>query len=161
MADIKQRSPQLAGEPDAQSRNMERSDPELEREGSIARRQRPSRYQDSDTEDVDRNDMEPRRRRNRPQRTQQARGPVGGVQELGDTVHGVGDLVQNTATNAVSGVTNTAGRAVGGVVGGEQRQVVGKKEKDEQLRLRLDLNLDVEVQLKAKIHGDLTLGLLN
>jgi hypothetical protein len=28
------------------------------------------------------------------------------------------------------------------------------------LRLRLDLNLDIEVQLKAKIHGDLTLGLL-
>jgi hypothetical protein len=27
--------------------------------------------------------------------------------------------------------------------------------------LRLDLNLDIEVQLKAKIHGDLTLGLLN
>jgi hypothetical protein len=24
----------------------------------------------------------------------------------------------------------------------------------------LDLNLDIEVQLKAKIHGDLTLGLL-
>jgi hypothetical protein len=32
--------------------------------------------------------------------------------------------------------------------------------RDEQLRLRLDLNLDIEVQLKAKIHGDLTLGLL-
>jgi hypothetical protein len=29
------------------------------------------------------------------------------------------------------------------------------------LRLRLDINLDIEVQLKAKIHGDLTLGLLN
>jgi hypothetical protein len=28
------------------------------------------------------------------------------------------------------------------------------------LRLRLDLNLDIEIQLKAKIHGDLTLGLL-
>jgi hypothetical protein len=26
--------------------------------------------------------------------------------------------------------------------------------------LRLELNLDIEVQLKAKIHGDLTLGLL-
>lgn len=26
--------------------------------------------------------------------------------------------------------------------------------------LRLDINLDIEVQLKAKIHGDLTLGLL-
>jgi hypothetical protein len=26
--------------------------------------------------------------------------------------------------------------------------------------LRLDLNLDIEIQLKAKIHGDLTLGLL-
>ena len=159
MADIKERSPQLAGEPDAQPRDMEPSDPEPERRGSIARRQRPPRYQESDTEDVDR-DMEPRRRRNRPQRTQQARGPVGGVQEIGDTVHGVGDLVQNTANNAVGGVTNTAGRAVGGVVGGEQKQVGGKKEKDEQLRLRLDLNLDVEVQLKAKIHGDLTLGLL-
>jgi hypothetical protein len=27
--------------------------------------------------------------------------------------------------------------------------------------LRLELNLDIEIQLKAKIHGDLTLGLLN
>jgi hypothetical protein len=25
----------------------------------------------------------------------------------------------------------------------------------------LELNLDIEIQLKAKIHGDLTLGLLN
>ncbi|KAF3069888.1 hypothetical protein CFAM422_006626 [Trichoderma lentiforme] len=29
------------------------------------------------------------------------------------------------------------------------------------LRLRLDLNLDIEIELKAKIHGDLTLTLLN
>lgn len=33
-------------------------------------------------------------------------------------------------------------------------------DKDDHLRLRLDLNLDVEVQLKAKIRGDITLGLL-
>ena len=32
--------------------------------------------------------------------------------------------------------------------------------KGEQLRLRLEINLDVEIQLKAKIHGDLTIGLL-
>ncbi|KAL7782713.1 hypothetical protein V8C43DRAFT_295418 [Trichoderma afarasin] len=29
------------------------------------------------------------------------------------------------------------------------------------LRLRLDLNLDIEIELKAKIHGDITLTLLN
>ena len=143
MANTQERSPQLTGEPDTQPRDMEQSD--------------PPQYQDSDTEDVYRNEREPQRRRNRPQRTQQVRRPAAGVQQQGDNMHGVGDLVQNT--NAVGG-PYPGGRAVGGPMGGQQGQVEKKKEKDEQLRLRLDLNLDVEVQLKAKIHGDLTLGLL-
>lgn len=41
--------------------------------------------------------------------------------------------------------------------GGEGEEDGGK---GEQLRLRLEINLDVEIQLKAKIHGDLTIGLL-
>jgi hypothetical protein len=69
--------------------------------------------------------------------------------------------VQNTAGNALNGVTGSAGKAVGGVLGGGQKEEKDDGGRDEQLRLRLDLNLDIEIQLKAKIHGDLTLGLLS
>jgi hypothetical protein len=102
----------------------------------------------------------PRRRRQRPQMQQQQQqdgGPLGGLGGLGG-VNQVGDLVQNTAGNAVNGVTGSAGKAVGGLLGGNKEEKDDGR--DEQLRLRLDLNLDIEVQLKAKIHGDLTLGLL-
>ncbi|KAF9883686.1 hypothetical protein FE257_003070 [Aspergillus nanangensis] len=82
--------------------------------------------------------------------------PVGDVGDVGKTVNETTDLVQDVGSKAINTVGNTAGKALGDVVGG-----TSKKEKDEQLRLRLDLNLDIEVQLKAKIHGDLTLQLLN
>ncbi|OJJ42229.1 hypothetical protein ASPZODRAFT_29359 [Penicilliopsis zonata CBS 506.65] len=68
------------------------------------------------------------------------------------------DLVQDVTTKAVGAVGDTTGKLLRGVAGGSQME---PKQKEEQLRLRLDLNLDVEVQLKAKIHGDLTLQLLN
>jgi hypothetical protein len=126
-----------------------------------------SQYQDSGTESVIRSDLEStggRRQRNRGKRQQQqggglgglgsAGGPLGAVNEVGETVSGATDLVQNTAGQAVSGV----GKAAGGLLGSGKKGDDGGK--NEQLRLRLDLNLDVEIQLKAKIHGDLTLGLL-
>ena len=93
------------------------------------------------------------------QQEDQGDGPLPGL----NGVNQAGELVQNTAGNAVNGVTNTAGKAVGGVLGGNKGENKGdeKEDRDEQLRLRLDLNLDIEVQLKAKIHGDLTLGLLS
>jgi hypothetical protein len=68
--------------------------------------------------------------------------------------------VQNTAGNALNGATGQAGKAVGGILGGGEDKKEDDGGRDEQLRLRLDLNLDIEVQLKAKIHGDLTIGLL-
>jgi hypothetical protein len=75
-------------------------------------------------------------------------------------VGGAGDLVNNTVGNAVGKPHEALGGLLksGGKEGGEGEEDPGT---NEQLRLRLDLNLDIEVQLKAKIHGDLTLGLLN
>ncbi|KAF7552930.1 hypothetical protein G7Z17_g4004 [Cylindrodendrum hubeiense] len=67
--------------------------------------------------------------------------PVGG--DVGNTLGGV--------TNTLGGVTNNAVDKKGGDDGG----------KSDTLRLRLDLNLDIEIQLKARIHGDLELALLN
>jgi hypothetical protein len=91
-------------------------------------------------------------------------GPLDSVDEVGDTVNGVadgaGDLVNNTVGNAVS----KPHEALGGLLkkGGNEGEKEGEDPgENEQLRLRLDLNLDIEVQLKAKIHGDLTLGLLS
>ncbi|KAE8163464.1 hypothetical protein BDV40DRAFT_262859 [Aspergillus tamarii] len=107
---------------------------------------------------MDNTAVEKPRRQRRSRRQQQDGGPLGGLGGIDQA----GDLVQNTAGNAVNGVTNTAGKAVGGILGGNKGE--GQDDsggKDEQLRLRLDLNLDIEVQLKAKIHGDLTLGLLS
>merc|ERR1711964_516505 len=92
-------------------------------------------------------------------------GPLDAVDEVGETVNGVadgaGDLVNNTAGKALS----KPHEALGGLLSNKKGGQEGEEEKDEgeneQLRSRLDLNLDIEVQLKAKIHGDLTLGLLN
>ena len=98
-----------------------------------------------------------RPRRQRRSRQQQNGGPLPGL----GGANQAGDLVQNTAGNAVNGATGSAGKAVGGVLGGNSGKEEKEEGKDEQLRLRLDLNLDIEVQLKAKIHGDLTLGLLS
>ncbi|KAG2414484.1 hypothetical protein HFD88_003675 [Aspergillus terreus] len=82
----------------------------------------------------------------------------GGVGEVGKTVNGAVDAAQDVGSKAVRSVGSTLGKVTSDAVasqGGEE------KGKEEQLRLRLDLNLDIEVQLKAKIHGDLTLQLLN
>lgn len=57
-----------------------------------------------------------------------------------------GDAVNNT----LGGITNNA-----------VDQQKGDGGKSDTLRLRLDLNLDIEIQLKARIHGDLELALLN
>ncbi|KAK7048869.1 hypothetical protein R3P38DRAFT_3257449 [Favolaschia claudopus] len=56
------------------------------------------------------------------------------------------------AQEALGGLLHKDGGAVAG--GG------GDNEKDT-LKLRLDLNLDVDVQIKARIHGDVTLSLLD
>jgi hypothetical protein len=59
----------------------------------------------------------------------------------------------NTAGGAVGNVSNTAGQVTGG---GEKKEDGG----DKPLKLRLDVNLDVEITLEARVHGDLTLALL-
>jgi hypothetical protein len=92
-----------------------------------------------------------RRSRNRqrgggqPQKQQsQALSTLPEVGQVTDTVKGATDTVSGLA----KGVTGLAG---GGGEGGSKKDT---------LRLRLDLNLDVEITLKARIHGDLTLALL-
>ena len=123
---------------------------------------------DSDTESVGRSEVSAagggRRNRQRQRTEQHAKnqgGPLGSIGEGlpgGELVSGATDVVQNTVGNAVNQVGNTVGKTLGGLTGGGQK---GEgDDKGEQLRLRLELNLDIEVQLKAKIHGDLTLGLL-
>ncbi|KAH8912891.1 hypothetical protein BR93DRAFT_122619 [Coniochaeta sp. PMI_546] len=92
----------------------------------------------------------PRRRGQRPQRQQ--KGGSGPLDNLAL------DSVQNTAGGLVDGVTGALGGVAGNAV---QNQGGGDKGKSDTLRLRLDLNLDIEITLKAKIHGDLELALLN
>ncbi|MCJ1350071.1 MAG: hypothetical protein MMC33_000052 [Icmadophila ericetorum] len=131
---------------------------------------------ESDRSDLSQNPTGGRRNRNRKKQQQQTKaksgggggGPLEAVDEVGETVDGAGDVVQQTAGNMVNGVSDTAGKAVGGKGKKGGKKVRRKKGeggdedddgKGEQLRLRLDLNLDIEIQLKAKIRGDLTLGL--
>ncbi|KAI4865995.1 hypothetical protein F4820DRAFT_418314 [Hypoxylon rubiginosum] len=68
--------------------------------------------------------------------------------------------VGETANNLANSATGTLGNVAGGVLnqGGGGG---GDGGKSDTLRLRLDLNLEVEVTLKARIHGDLTLALLD
>ncbi|KAK5447893.1 mitochondrial splicing system protein [Exophiala xenobiotica] len=92
-------------------------------------------------------------------------GPLDSVDEVGETVNGVadgaGDLVNDTAGKALSKPHEALGGLLGNKKGGKEGEEGGEDPgENEQLRLRLDINLDIEVQLKAKIHGDLTLGLL-
>ncbi|KEQ97798.1 hypothetical protein AUEXF2481DRAFT_547143 [Aureobasidium subglaciale EXF-2481] len=145
------------------------------RQASQSRRRqsrgRGRRGQDSDTESVARSDASANggRRQRQRQKKQGGGGGGGPLDDItenvpgGDAIGGAGEMVQNTAGQAVNQVGNTAGKALGGLTGG-QKQGGGEEEDDggkgEQLRLRLELNLDIEIQLKAKIHGDLTLGLL-
>lgn len=122
---------------------------------------------DSETESIARSDVSATGGRRNRQRQRQKGGQqqqqqgLGGISEGlpgGELVGQAGDLVQNTAGNAVNQVGDTAGKALGGLTGGGKGDDDGGEKA--QLRLRLELNLDIEVQLKAKIHGDLTLGLL-
>jgi hypothetical protein len=161
--------PQEELEPGPQPRPEPEPQPQPQRARRRNRRKPAQRrpYQNpEDTEDtIDRGDMEPtggRRTRTRNKGDNQLAplGGLGGVGDVGNAVNNAGDLVQNTAGKAVGGVTDSAGKVVGGLLGGGQKEEGGGGGRDEQLRLRLDLNLDIEVQLKAKIHGDLTLGLL-
>jgi hypothetical protein len=162
----------------------EEAEPEPEqqksRQASQSRRRqsrgRGRKGQESDSESVARSDASANGGRRQRQRQKKQGGGGGGGGPLdditenvpgGDAVGGAGEMVQNTAGQAVDQVGNTAGNALGGLTGGGgqgQKQGGGEEEEDggkgEQLRLRLELNLDIEIQLKAKIHGDLTLGLL-
>lgn len=95
-------------------------------------------------ESVEEQQSPPPRRRQVQRRKRQQQGPLdmAGLDGVGQTAGGV-----------VGGVTNTLGNVAGQAVdnGGG---------KSDTLRLRLDLNLEVEITLKAKIHGDLELALL-
>jgi hypothetical protein len=155
----------------------EEAEPEPEqqksRQASQSRRRqsrgRGRKGQESDSESVARSDASANggRRQRQRQKKQGGGGGGGPLDDItenvpgGDAVGGAGEMVQNTAGQAVG----QAGNALGGITGGQgQKQGGGEEEEDggkgEQLRLRLELNLDIEIQLKAKIHGDLTLGLL-
>lgn len=166
-------------EAEANADGEEEAEPEPQqqksRQASQSRRRqsrgRGRRGGDSDTESVARSDASANggRRQRQRQKKQGGGGGGGPLDDItenvpgGDAVGGAGEMVQNTAGQAVNQVGNTAGNALGGLTGG-QKQGGGEEEEDggkgEQLRLRLELNLDIEIQLKAKIHGDLTLGLL-
>ncbi|KAJ7137375.1 hypothetical protein C8R43DRAFT_1020061 [Mycena crocata] len=76
-----------------------------------------------------------------PQNQQLQQQQKGGQQEmLGQMAPQAGQLLGDT---------------LGQVTGG------GGGQKKEALKLRLDLNLEVDVQIKARVHGDVTLSLLN
>lgn len=146
------------------------------RQGSRTRG-RGSSQPPSDTDSAYRSDVSQKGKRNRNRNRGKAQaqsqaqsgggggGPLGAVDEVGETLDGVtdgvGGLVNDTAGKALSKPTE----ALGGLLSNKKKGGQEEGEEDdagtnEQLRLRLDLNLDIEVQLKAKIHGDLTLGLL-
>jgi len=90
----------------------------------------------------------PRRKRNQRQK-KGGQGPLDNL-ALDNVQNTAGGLV-NSATGALGGVAGNAVQNQGGGDGGG---------KSDTLRLRLDLNLDIEITLKAKIHGDLELALL-
>ena len=144
-----------------------------------------SQAPESDTESIVRSDLSDaqggRRNRNRkkkptkgaapPQTNVSSGGPLDSLDEVGETTSGALDKVQDTAGGAtdqagqaVGGAKDQVGKTVGGLTG-RGKKGEGKKGKDggkgEQLRLRIELNLDLEIQLKAKINGDVTIGLLN
>jgi len=159
---------------------MERSQ---SRQGSQSRgRGRPQSQPPSDVDSAYRSEssQKPKRQRQRNRNKQQVQeqeqqggggggGPLDAVDEVGETVDGVADgaqdLVQNTAGSALKKPQEALGGLLKNKGGKKDAQKGGEEEEkdegeNEQLRLRLDLNLDIEVQLKAKIHGDLTIGLL-
>jgi len=85
-----------------------------------------------------------------PRRKRQQKGAGGPLDSLAL------DSVGQTAGGLVNGATGV----LGGVAGNAVNQQGGGGGKSDTLRLRLDLNLDIEITLKAKIHGDLELALL-
>jgi hypothetical protein len=85
-----------------------------------------------------------------PRRRRQQKGGGGPLEGLAL------DNVGQTAGGLVNGATGV----LGGVAGQAVDQKGGGGGKSDTLRLRLDLNLDIEITLKAKIHGDLELALL-
>lgn len=137
------------------------------RRQSRGRGRRNNSAHESDTESIARSDLSDQggrrnRQKQRQGKQQGKKGPLDGITEDvpgGELVNGAGDMVQDTAGQAVNTVGDTAGKALGGLTGGKDKEG-GDDGKTEQLRLRLELNLDIEIQLKAKIHGDLTIGLL-
>ena len=142
-----------------------------------------SQAPESDTESMVRSDLSDaqggRRNRNRkrkptkeaapPQTSKSSGGPLDSLDEVGETTSGALDKVQDTAGGAadqagqaVGGAKDQVGKTVGGLTGGSKKGKEGEDGgKGEQLRLRIELNLDLEIQLKAKINGDITIGLLN
>ncbi|KAH6913123.1 hypothetical protein BKA70DRAFT_1261940 [Coprinopsis sp. MPI-PUGE-AT-0042] len=70
--------------------------------------------------------------------------------------------MQQQPQNQMLGQAGQAGQVLGNTLGGVmgQPQGGGGGGKTDALKLRLDLNLDVDVQIKARIHGDVTLSLL-
>ncbi|KAI1610179.1 GTP-binding protein TrmE N-terminus-domain-containing protein [Exophiala viscosa] len=161
---------------------MEQQSRSKSRQASRARGRQQSQPP-SDTDSAYRSDVSQKRKRNRNRgkSQQQAQtqeedggggllggggGPLDSVDEVGETVNGVtegaGDLVNDTAGKALNKPTEALGGLLGNKKKGGQEGEDGEEDagENEQLRLRLDINLDIEVQLKAKIHGDLTIGLL-
>ncbi|CAM1510611.1 Fc.00g009460.m01.CDS01 [Cosmosporella sp. VM-42] len=105
---------------------------------------------DASSEEAARKPVQRRKKKGGKRQKKSSSGPLDQL-PLGDTIGG--DQVGNT----VGGVTNTLGNVAGGALdkGGDSGG------KSDTLRLRLDLNLDIEIQLKARIHGDLELALLD
>lgn len=101
----------------------------------------PPQSSDEDYSDADAGQQQPGQQLQRASNGELL--PVGGVT---DTATGLADSAGQT-------LSNVAGSALGDNKKGD--------EKSDTLRLRLDLNLDVEITLKARIHGDLELALLN
>ena len=114
---------------------------------------------DEETADEEIQSPAPRQRR-RGQRTQQRQrqgsggGPLGGLRD--DQLLPTGQ-VSETAGNLVNGATGTLSNVAGDALNKQD----SRGGRNDTLRLRLDLNLEVEVTLKARIHGDLELALLD
>ncbi|XP_006460495.1 hypothetical protein AGABI2DRAFT_178034 [Agaricus bisporus var. bisporus H97] len=120
----------------SRSRNRGRS--RARRNSSVA-----STISDAGPEEVPSSGDKRRKRKNKNKQQQNALPVV-------DEVEATGKELADTAGGAVQAVGNTAGAVTNAVGGGS----------DKPLKLRLDLNLDVDIRLTAKVHGDVTLTLL-
>ncbi|KAK9608022.1 hypothetical protein V6Z93_001553 [Aspergillus fumigatus] len=140
-------------------------EPELEPEQPKRRNRhtrRPQRDSDEQSETVSENaeQFDPfthRERRRRPRRRDEHRIVPFGADSVGREVGRRQD-----ASGPLDNISNVQGAIMGqDQPNPAQPEKEQKKSKDNTLSLRLDLNLEIEVQLKARIHGDLTLSLLN